>query len=318
MVGRSAYDWVEYGESGRVRPVAEVVCELQPLLEGVELEMTSFRAIASTGVGWRDWVELGKLVRDLAATRPDAHGIVITHGTASLEDTAWFLDLVVRCRVPVVLVGAQRPPNTAGSDAAPNLRAALAVAAAPQARELGVLAVMDNYIYSARDVRKTANFALDAFEAGEFGPLGRVDADGTVVLRRRPSLPNREAASLAGALACDAPPRVDLALSYAGADGTAINAFVRAGASAVISVGMPPGRCTPAERAALREATAAGVLVVQSSRAPRGAVVAQSYNRADGIVSGGDLAPNKLRILLMAALGAGLPVAAIEEMLHDF
>jgi L-asparaginase len=318
MVGRSAYDWVEYGESGQVRPVAEVVCELQPLLDGVELEMISFRAVASTGIAWRDWMELGRLVRDLAATRPDAHGIVITHGTASLEDTAWFLDLVVQCRMPVVLVGAQRPPNTAGSDAAPNLRAALAVAVAPQARELGVLVVMDNYIYSARDVSKTANFALDAFEAGEFGPLGRVDADGTVVLRRRPSLPNPRAAPLASALACDSPPRVDLALSHAGADGTAINAFVQAGARAIVSVGMPPGRCTPAEREALREAVAAGVLVVQSSRAPRGAVVAQQYNRADGILSGGDLAPNKLRILLMAALSVGVAHAAIGEMLHDF
>jgi L-asparaginase len=317
MVGRSAYDWVEYGESGQVRSVGEVVRELQPLLEGVELEIISFRAVASTGVAWRDWVELAKLVRDLPAARPHAHGIVITHGTASLEDTAWFLDLVVRCEVPVVLVGAQRPPNTAGSDAGPNLRAALAVAASPQARELGVLVVMDNYIYSARDVRKTANFALDAFEAGEFGPLGRVDADGTVVLRRRLPLPKSGSAALAGALACDSPARVDLTLSYPGADGTAITAFVRAGARAIISVGMPPGRCTPAERGALREAVAAGVLVVQSSRAPRGAVVAQHYNRADGIVSGGDLAPNKLRILLMAALGAGLAGAAIEELLHD-
>jgi L-asparaginase len=318
MVGRSAYDWVEYGESGQVRPVDEVVHELQPLLEGVELEVVSFRAVASTGIVWRDWVELARLVRNLAATRSDAHGIVITHGTASLEETAWFLDLVVRCPLPVVLVGAQRPPNTAGSDAAPNLRAALAVAVAPAARDLGVLVVMDNYIYGARDVRKTSNFALDAFESGEFGPLGRVDADGTVALRRRLSLPNPQAAPLVGALACDVPPRVDLALSYAGADGTAIDAFVRAGARAIVSVGMPPGRCTPAERKALSEAVAAGVLVVQSSRASRGAVVAQQYNRADGIVSGGDLAPNKLRILLMAALSAGIAHAAIGEMLHDF
>jgi L-asparaginase len=317
MVGRSPYDWVEYGESGQVRSVADVVSELPPLLEGVELEMVSFRAIASTGIAWRDWVELAKLVRNLAA-RPDAQGIVITHGTASLEETAWFLDLVVRCPLPVVLVGAQRPPNTVGSDAAPNLRAALAVADAPTARDLGVLVVMDNYIHGARDVRKTSNFALDAFESGEFGSLGRVDADGTVVLRRRPSLRNPRAAPLADALACDAPPRVDLALSYAGADGTAIDAFVRAGARAIISVGMPPGRCTPAERDALRRAVAAGVLVVQSSRAPRGAVVAQQYNRADGIVSGGDLAPNKLRILLMTALSAGVAHAAIGEMLHDF
>src|SRR5260370_40327181 len=137
MVGRSAYEWVECGESGQVRPVTDVVHELQPLLEGVELEMISFRAVASTGIAWRDWVELGRLVRDLAATRPDAHGIVITHGTASLEDTAWFLELVVRCRVPVVLVGAQRPPNTAGRHAPPSPRAPLPGALSPPGRAPG-------------------------------------------------------------------------------------------------------------------------------------------------------------------------------------
>lgn len=317
MVGRSAYDWVEYGESGQVRPVGDVVRDLQPLLDGVELEMISFRSVASTGIAWKDWVELARLVGDLSASHRQAQGIVITHGTASLEDTAWFLDLVVRCPMPIVLVGAQRPPNTAGSDAAPNLRAAIAVAAAPAARNLGVLVVMDNYIHSARDVRKTSNLALDAFESGEFGPLGRVDADGTVVLRRRPSVRPSDTASLTGALACNEPPRVDLVLSYAGADGTAVDAFVRAGARAIVSVGMPPGRCTPAERVALRAAVAAGVFVAQSSRAPRGAVVAQQYNRTDGIVSGGDLAPNKLRILIMAALSAGVAHAAIGEMLHE-
>ncbi len=90
MVGRSAYDWVEYGESGVVRGVDEVVCELLPLLPEVDVELISFRTLGSTGIEWRDWVELGRLVRDLVISRPDAAGIVVTHGTASLEDTAWF------------------------------------------------------------------------------------------------------------------------------------------------------------------------------------------------------------------------------------
>ncbi len=218
--------------------------------------------------------------------------------------------------MPIVLVGAQRPPNTAGSDAAPNLRAALAVASVVAAIGQGVVVVMNNYVYAARDVRKNANFALDAFTAAEFGPLGRVEADGTVTFRRRMPVPvTPEFQVLEGALEVESAPRVDMALSYPGADGTAVRAFMTAGARAIVSVGMPPGRCTPREREAFREAVAAGLLVVQSSRAAVGAVVPQLYNSSDGIESGGDLAPNKLRVLLMVALAAGLSRESVRRLL---
>jgi L-asparaginase len=317
MAGRSAYDWVEYGESGQVRTVGEVIAELEPLLPGIELELVSFRTLASTGIEWKDWVELGRLVQRLSSTRADVDGIVITHGTASLEETAWFLDLVVDSPAPVVLVGAQRPPNTQSSDAGANLRAALAVSVSEAAQELGVLVVMNQHVFAARDVRKQSNFGLDAFESPEFGPLGRVEPTGAVTIRRRPTrLPAETRAEFQRALELKEPARVDIALSYAGADGTAIRAFHAAGANAIISLGMPPGRCTPTERSALREAVAQGVLVVQSSRASAGAVVPQRYNTADGILSGGDLAANKLRILLMVALSAGIARDAIGELLE--
>lgn len=317
MVGRFAYDWVEYGESGQVRAVEEVVRGLEPLLEGVELEMQSFRTLPSTNITWNDWVDLARLVNQLAS-RPDIQGIVITHGTASLEDTAWFVDLVVETPMPVVVAGAQRPPNTQGSDAAPNLRAALAVAASSAARGAGVLVVMNSQLFAARDVRKESNFALDAFRSAEFGPIGRVAADGKVTLRRIPIRRDaRVSARLAAALDASHVPRVDIVMSYPGADGTAIRAFQQAGAAAIISLGMPPGRCTPAERTALREAVAAGVLVVQSSRALEGGVVRQMYNERDGILSGGDLAANKLRVFLMLALAAGNDASACAELLEE-
>jgi L-asparaginase len=316
MLGRSQYDWVEYGEGGSVRPITEVLRELQPLLTDVEVEIVSSRTLASTGVDWKDWVELACLIRAVTAKRRDVRGVVLTHGTASLEDTAWFLELVCETPLPIVLVGAQRPPNTVGSDAAPNLRAGLAVAMAGPCRGLGVLVVMNNQVFAARDVRKASNFSLEAFEAPEFGPLGRVEADGTVVIRRHPTRrPPQAAELLAHALEVPQAARVDVALSYPGADGTAIRAFQQAGARAIVSVGMPPGRCTPAERAALREAVRAGLLVVQSSRAARGSVVPQQYNAADGIESGSDLAANKMRVLLMLALTAGMTHAQIRELL---
>src|SRR5690606_37647284 len=108
---------------------------------------------------------------------------VLTHGTASLEETAFFLSLV-HDGPPIVIVGAQRPANTQGSDAIPNLRAAVAAAADPAVRPLGVCVIMDGYLYSARDVVKTGNHPLNAFEAVEFGPLARIEPDaGVTVLR---------------------------------------------------------------------------------------------------------------------------------------
>lgn len=318
MLGRSAYDWVEYGESGHVRSMDAVVSELQPLLSGVDLEVIAFRALASTGIGWKDWTELARLVIQLSGSRSDVAGIVISHGTASLEETAWFLDVVLDAPLPVVLVGAQRPPNTAGSDAGPNLRAAVAVAVDPKARDLGVLVVMNNHIFGARDVRKSANFSLDAFGAPEFGPLGRVEANGAVVLRRCPVRSRASFTQLKAALQVEQPARVDIALSYAGADGTAIRSFQAAGAKAIISMGMPPGRCTPLEREALRAAANSGILVVQSSRAIQGSVVPQKYNDDDHILSGGDLAANKLRILLMIALSAGVQNTQVERLLNEY
>ena len=94
MLGRSQYDWIEYGEACNVRSIAEVLGELQPLLADVEVEIVSSRTLASTGIDWSDWVELARLIREVTASRHDVRGVVLTHGTASLEDTAWFLELV--------------------------------------------------------------------------------------------------------------------------------------------------------------------------------------------------------------------------------
>src|SRR5262249_2612006 len=113
-------------------------------------------------------------------------------------------------------------------------------------------------------------------------------------------------------------PRVDIAFSYAGADGAAIDAYVAAGARGIVSAGFPPGRGTPAERQALLRGVARGVTVVQSSRALRGAVPRQAYNTKDGILAGGGLAPAKARILLMLALAKGLPAAEIEGLLQSW
>lgn len=312
MHARHEFDWVEYGESGVVHPIEHMLGQLERLGLDIDIVPVTFRAIGSTAIVPQDWVELAQLIEATAAADPSLSGFVVTHGTATLEETAWFLDLAVRINQPVVLTGAQRPQNTVGSDALPNLRAALAIAACADAASMGTVVVMDGMIFSARDVTKAASFELNAFEAKPFGPLGRVDPVGNVAFRRRVfrGANSRQNWTLAGVKTL---PRVDLVISYPGADGTAINALVEAGAKGLVSVGFAPGRPANGERDALQGAVKRGVVVVQASRAARGLVPLQDFLRRDGILAGGDLAPQKLRILMMLMLSK-MPALTQQEM----
>lgn len=311
MQGRHAFDWVDYGDSGIVHPIGDVLREMGELGLAVDLVQVPFRAIGSTGITPSDWIELGALIRRIAAEHPRLAGIVVTHGTATLEETAWFLHLTMPPGIALAVTGAQRPPNTSGSDAAANLRAAISVAADPRARQLGALVVLDNTVLSARDATKTSSFTLDAFTASDGGPLGRVLADGTLRLSRQPIGPF----GMFDATDTRDLPRVDISLSYAGADGAAIDAFVAAGTRGIVSAGLLPGRPANAERAALVEAAQAGVVVVQATRGLRGMVPVQPHNVADGILAGADLLPQKLRILLMLALRDGMASDAVQAMI---
>ncbi|WP_404935504.1 asparaginase domain-containing protein [Paraburkholderia sp. BL27I4N3] len=322
MHGRHRFDWIEYADSGVIHPIEALLTQLGELAPEVDIVPIPFRSLGSVSIGPADWLELAALIRNTAANDSSLAGFVVTHGTATLEETAWFLDLVLALDQPVVLTGAQRPANTDGSDAAANLRGAVAVAAASDSRGAGVLVTMGGLFFAARDVTKAASFELAAFEAPTYGPLGRIDADGGVAWRRRlfrgdASPTARVADGDAGVFRpvarfpsiLDAPgafalPRVDIVTSYAGADGAAIDAFVAAGARGIVCMGLPPGRPAAGELRALRDAVAAGVVVVQATRAPRGLVPVQRFLTADGILSGGDLAPQKLRIALMLALAA--------------
>jgi len=314
MVGRGPYDWVDYAESGIVRDAAEVTRDLADLLPDVTLEPIAFRRIGSTAITADDWLALAKLVARLVRRR-DLAGVVITHGTATLEETAWMLALTVVTRKPIVLTGAQRPPNTAGSDAAPNLRAAILAAASPALNGCGVIVVMDNRIHEARSVTKLANHDLDAFQSPEHGPIGRVAADGSIVTRRRPApLPRRpwrleRLRSL---------PRVDIVYSYAGADDAAVKAMIAAGARGIVSAGLPPGRPANREREALVKAARGGVTVVLASRAIKGVVEPAADAARDGFLNAGDLSPLKARILLMLALASVRHRARIQAILDQF
>ena len=215
--------------------------------------------------------------------------MVITHGTNTLEETAWLLHLVVPGDAPVVVTGAMRPASGLSGDGPLNLVNAVRVAALPAARGLGALVLLDDTIHGARDATKSDTMRVSAFRDGASGPLGWVDGDGRVVLNHVP----RRGAELRGRFAgvdLRALPRVDVVVSYLGADGVAIDAFVAAGARGIVSAGTGAGYPTPGEVEALERASAAGVTVVQATRVGAGRVPPVPALVARGWVAAGDLA----------------------------
>jgi L-asparaginase len=259
-----------------------------------------YRAIPSPAIGFPEWKELAALCSRLEQQHPDLAGIVIGHGTATLEETAYFLNLVVKVSIPVVIVGSQRPSSAVSSDAGMNLVNAIRVAASPDARGLGVLVVLNDEIHAAREVTKTSTLRMQTFRTPDFGVLGHADGDAVAFyrqpLRRRAPDTEFDIADLTGL------PRVDISYSYAGGDGTATRAFITAGANGIIAAGFAPGMCPPDEFEALSEAVTNGITVVQCTRAGSGRTFRGSKLRDAGFLIADNLNPQKARLLLALAL----------------
>ena len=240
--------------------------------------------------------KLAGRVNEIFRADPDLAGIVITHGTDSLEETAFLVDLLVPPVRPVVFAAAQRPPRETDTDGPRNLLNAVRVAASPVAREAGVLVTLNDEIHAARDVRKTHAIALDAFKSPWLGPVGYVDG-GSVYLMQRPG---RHLTLQISRIE----PRVDLITLVSGSDGHLERAAVAAGAKGLVLEVFGRGNVPPAVMDAVKEARAKGVVVVFTTRTRGGRVEVNDEAKKLGVVSGEDLDGLKARMLLVAALGA--------------
>lgn len=315
-IARDSIDVVDYVSNDLMLHIDGVIDLFPEVHEVAEVIAVPFRAIPSPHIDFPDWRELVLKMDELVANDPDLAGIVITHGTASLEETAYVLHLTAKVEVPVVLVGSQRPASAMGTDAGRNLFNAIRTAAAPDARGLGVLTLLNDEIQSAREVTKTSNFRMQTFRSPDFGCLGHADGDEIVFYRKpvRQGAPNTEfdIRDMTGL------PRVDIVYSYCGSDGTAARAFIEAGAKGIVSAGFAPGFMSPADEAVLKEAAAAGVIVVQSSRAGSGRAALGTKLREPGNLAADNLNPQKARILLSLALSVTDDPAEIKRMFGQY
>ncbi|WP_428486009.1 asparaginase [Rhodopila sp.] len=299
-LGRGPLDLQDYASLGNMMHAEDVLARWPETALVADVLPIRYRAIPSPAIGFPDWKALSELCTQLVQDHPDLAGIVIGHGTATLEETAYFLNLTVKVSLPVVIVGSQRPSSALSSDAGMNLVNAIRVAASPASRGLGVLVVLNDEIHAAREVTKTSTLRVQTFRTPDFGVLGHADGDAVEYYRQpiRRRAPDTEF-DIAG---LNALPRVDISYSYAGGDGTATRAFMAAGAAGIIAAGFAPGMSAPDDFEALAEAARQGVVVVQCTRAGSGRTFRGTRLREAGFLIADNLNPQKARLLLSLAL----------------
>jgi len=294
------------------RTVQELVSGLPGLDSVARVTVEQFSNKASGNITSEDWRLLARRVNELFRTRPGLSGVVVTHGTDTMEETAFFLDLTVRGCRPVVVTGAMRRAVDVGADGPANLRNAIRVAASPAAWGRGALVLMNDQLFAARSVAKVNTSRMHAFAAPEAGPVGVADPDSVVFDdAARPCEGPGQAGGSAARFEIDALgplPRVDVVFSHVGADSVLVDAAVAAGARGIVLAGIGRGGAPPSQFAALQRAARRGVAVVIASRTGSGRVPAGD-GRMDGealpVAGAEDLTPQKARVLLMLTIAAG-------------
>ena len=308
---------------GRLSP-AELVALVPDLDELVEAETEEFANISSSSLTLDQWLQLSRRIDEVLAEDPELAGIVITSGTDTLEELAYFLHLTVRHERPVVVVGSMRRPETLGYDGAANLRQAFRVAADPGSRGRGVLVVLNTEINSAREVTKTDTLHLQTFGTRGYGALGVTARDRVVYYRRVEQ--RHTAASEFDVDQIRQLPRVDIVMAYQGASGDLVRAAVDQGAEGIVIAAAGAGSTSGAQRDALAYAYEHNVVVVITSRTGSGRIALRRLTSEESatdtpqrrLVSGEDLAPVKARVLLMLALTMTDEVEDIQRMFGEY
>ena len=186
-IGPHRLDYMLYPESGKKLTISESLARIPEVEEIAEVQGEDFSSVGSTSVGPVEWIAMAQRINRIFREDTGVSGVVVTHGTATLEETSYFLHLTVKSTKPVVLTGAMRPPSALSSDADINLLDAVRVSACADASGKGVLTVLNNEVQSAREVTKANTFRVETFRPNELGFLGYVDSDGEVVFYRSPT-----------------------------------------------------------------------------------------------------------------------------------
>ena len=316
------------------RLTAEELVQSMPGLDRyAKPEYEQFTNLASSQLTLDHWLGLAKRLNELNADH-DLGGIVVTSGTDTLEELAYFLNLTVRTDKPVVVVGSMRNPSTLGYEGAANLLEGFRVAASPDAKGKGVLVVLNDEINAAREVTKTDALRLNTFQSRPYGVLGVVDADRVVFYRtgvkRHTAKSEFDVANVATL------PRVDVIMTYQGANGDLIKAAVDSGAKGIVIATAGAGATSGTQQEGINYALKKGVPVVTTTRTGSGRIAppqgrggrgagpnqdnpnAPTPEEARRRIAGEDLAPVKARVLLMVALTKTSDPAELQRIFSEY
>lgn len=316
--GTSATDLSNY-QSGSLRG-EELVGAVPQIKDVANVKVEQIVNVNSSDLTLDNWLTLAKRINKIYADDPKVAGVVVTHGTNTLEETAYFLNLTVKHDRPVVLVGSMRPATAISADGPLNLLNAIRTASAPAARGKGVLIVMNDEINGARDVTKTNTLRVDTFRAPDLGVLGYVNED-KVSFYHAPTTRHTHTSEF-DISAVKALPKVEIVYSYVEPDAAIIQAVVSRGTKGIVFAGTGAGDLSSFEESVvttlLSMPAQSRPVLVRSSRVGNGRVTAREEYDVMGMIPADTLNPQKARILLMLALTKTNDPREIRRMFAEY
>lgn len=312
-----AGDASDYGYKSGSFSVEDLIKAVPQLTDLAQLKGEQVANIGSQDMNDKVWLALAARANALLAT-PEVDGIAITHGTDTMEETAYFLNLVVKSDKPVVMVGSMRPATAISADGPANLYDGVATAADPGARGRGVLVVLNDEIHAARNVTKTNTTSLQTFVSPNRGPNGLVH---TAKIDWFPPPDKKHTTgsefSVQGVTSL---PKVEIIFAHSNMDATMIDAAIKAGAKGIVIAGVGDGNMSQAALDRLAQAAKQGIVVVRASRLERGMVLRNNEVNDDklGFVASGEINAPKSRVLLQLALMRTTDVARIQRMFDEY
>jgi glutamin-(asparagin-)ase len=314
--GQSAANTSSY--TSAVVRVDDLVKALPELAKVANVRSEQVAQIGSKSMTDAIMLKVAKRVNELLQ-QPDVDGVVVTHGTDTLEETSYLLNLTVKSDKPVVFAAAMRPGTALSADGPLNLFNAVNLAGSKQAVGKGVLIAMDDNIFTARDIAKTNTFKTDTFRS-PYGPLGYM-VEGKPFFYRLPARPHTTQTEFDIAK-IDALPKVDIVYGYANVDRTAYDAFVKAGAEAIINAGTGNANFNDNVLPAIADARKAGLFIVRTSRVGSGTQYrgarALAEDETNGWINADDESPQHARILMALGLTRTRDLKLLREMFQKY
>lgn len=316
--GSPRLTFFEYGVAGQRLDVHQNLERIPEVKDFANVKAEHLWMAGSGSLGPTRWLELTKKINGLFQEDSGISGIVVTHGTSSMEETAYWLNLTVKSERPVVVTGTMRPPSAMGTDSDNNLLGAIILAGSQEACCKGVTVMLNDEINAAREVTKQNAYRVETFGTREMGFLGYLDSDLKPMFYREPVRKHTYQTEFDVDGLSDLP-KVYIVYAYEGADDLVVRALIDAKAPGIVIAGMGAGGAGgQVQQEALLEAGRQGSIVVSSTRAGSGRVIRTSRHREAGWVAADNLSPHKARILLQLALTKTNDPEEIQRMFDTY